>query len=81
MRNLIILASAIAMTGCATVPSAQQPQQKTKSDHVKTLVQSLVVIGAIAYVANEVADKNRNKQCANGAVIYKTVGNQRYAIC
>jgi hypothetical protein len=79
MRNLIILASAVAMTGCAAVP--QQTQQKTKTEHVKTLVQSLVVLGAIAYVANEVGDKNRNKQCANGNVIYRGVGNDRYYVC
>jgi starvation-inducible outer membrane lipoprotein len=84
MRKVIILVSAFAMTGCATIPQhnvQHTTQEKTKQYHATQLVQSLLILGAVAYVANEVADKNRNKQCTNGKVLYRGVGNERYFVC
>jgi hypothetical protein len=83
MRKLIVLTTLMSLTGCATVPTTQQDTDKQEYQNTqgKQLVTSLLVLGAVLYVANEVADKNRNKQCANNKFLYRGTGGQRLYVC
>ncbi len=84
MRNIIVLITAIAMTGCATVPEGTYTTSRSevsRNDQTKKLVTSLLILGATIAVANKVADDNRNKQCKNDKLLYRGVGNDRYFVC
>ena len=75
MRKLIILTSALAMTGCATINPNNQPDQQravgyyvdreiAKQDNMTLLktVGALIVLGV---VANKIGDSNQQSKCAN----------------
>ena len=82
MRKFPVLLLSMLLTGCATVPTTQQSdEQQYKNTQGKQLVTSLLVLGAVLYVANEVADKNRNKQCANDKFLYRGTSGQRLYVC
>jgi starvation-inducible outer membrane lipoprotein len=85
MRNIIVFITAIAMTGCATVPegtyTTSRSEVQQKNSQAKTIVTSLLVLGATLAIANKVADDNRNKQCKNDKFLYRGVGNDRYYVC
>lgn len=80
MRKLPIILLSILLTGCATVPDPDQVRSvegQVKQKYATDLVKSLLVIGAIAYVANEVGDKQHKSKCNNRAGFY-TVNGQIY---
>lgn len=82
MRKLSIVFLSILSTGCATVPTSQQTdEQQYRSNQGKQLVTSLLMLGAVLYVANEVADSNRNKQCVGNKILYQGVSKDSLHIC
>jgi len=75
MCKLIILSTALAMTGCATINPHNQPDQQravgyyvdreiAKQDNTTLLktVGALVILGV---VANKIGDANYKSKCAN----------------
>ena len=82
MRKIFIVLLSILSTGCATVPQQQTTtEQEVRQKQFVDVAKGVIALAAILYVANEVADKNRNKQCVNDKILYQGSGTNRYYVC
>lgn len=64
MRNIIVLLTAIAMTGCATVPQqTMTPEQKR--EQTKKLVVTVATLAVVLAVGGALGKENQKSKCAN----------------